>query len=78
MEWSKEDLKFHRYKRNRDRFKETTKEERAKILNNIICPKCGYQNHYKMVKKYGTCNLCKTTLDKDYFKKILLRRLKDE
>lgn len=78
MNWSRSDLINHKYKRNRDRFKECTKEERAKKLNNIICPKCGYQNHYKMVKKYGTCNLCKTTLDKDYFKKILLRRLKDE
>lgn len=78
MQWNKEDLKSHKYKRNRDRYKEYTKEERARHLDNIICPKCGYQNHYKMVKKYGTCNLCKTTLDKDYFKKMLLRRLKDE
>lgn len=77
MEFRKE-LASHRYKRNRDRFKDTSKEERAKNLNNIICPKCGYQNYFIYVKKYGTCNLCKTTLDKDYFKKKLLRRLKDE
>lgn len=69
---------YNKARKKRGCYKNTTKEERAKILGNIICPKCGYQNHYKMIKKYGTCNLCKTTLDKDYFKKKLLRRLKDE
>lgn len=78
MKWNKEDLKRYKYKKNRDRYKEYTKEERAIALGNIICPKCGYQNHISFIKKYGTCNLCKTTLDKDYFKKKLLRRLKDE
>ena len=48
---------------NRGKFKDTSKEERAK---------CGYQNHYFYAKKYGTCNLCKTTIDSDYFKKMTL------
>lgn len=60
----------------RDRFKNTSKEERAKKLNNVICPKCGYQNHYFFAKKYGTCNLCKTTIDSDYFKKMTLRTIR--
>ena len=29
----------------RNMFKDTSKEERAKCLNNVICSKCGYQNH---------------------------------
>ena len=60
----------------RDKYINTSKEERAKNLNNIICPKCGYQNHYFFAKKYGTCNLCKTTIDSDYFKKMTLRTLR--
>lgn len=63
--------KFHH-----DKFKNSTKEERAEVLGNIICPKCGYQNKKYYVKKYGTCNLCKTTLDKEHFKKVLLKKLK--
>lgn len=35
----------------RNMFKDTSKEERAKCLNNVICPKCGYQNHYFYAKK---------------------------
>lgn len=65
------------YKKKKGIYKDTSKEERAKRLNNVICPKCGYQNHYFFVKKYGTCNLCKTTIDKDYFIKMTLRRLKN-
>lgn len=34
----------------RDRFKNTTREERAECLKNVICPKCGYQNHYFYAK----------------------------
>lgn len=60
----------------RDMFKNTSKEERAKCLNNVICPKCGYQNHYFYAKKYGTCNLCKTTIDSNYFKKMLLKKIR--
>lgn len=61
----------------KDRFKDITREERAEILKNVICPKCGYQNHYFYAKKYGTCNLCKTTIDSEYFKRKLLRSLKN-
>lgn len=61
----------------KEKFKNTSKKERAKELNNIICPKCGYQNHYFYAKKYGTCNLCKTTIDSDYFKKMLFKKLKE-
>ena len=60
----------------RNMFKDTSKEERAKCLNNVICPKCGYQNHYFYVKKYGICNLCKTTIDSNYFKKMLLKKIR--
>lgn len=59
-------------------YKDTSKEERAKELGNIICPKCKYQNHRKWIKKYGKCNLCGATLDKNYFKKILLNKLKED
>lgn len=37
-------------KTNRGKFKDTTKEERARVLKNIICPKCGYQNHEVFIK----------------------------
>ena len=65
------------YKKKKGIYKDTSKEERAKCLNNVICPKCGYQNHYFYAKKYGTCNLCKATIDKDYFIKSMLKRLKN-
>lgn len=65
------------YKKKKGIYKNTSKEERAEKLNNVICPKCGYQNHYFYAKKYGTCNLCKATIDKDYFIKSMLRRLKN-
>lgn len=68
---------YNKPRKRRGNFKNTTKEERAKALDNIICPRCGYQNASYYVKKYGTCNLCKTTLDKDYFKKKLLRMCKN-
>ena len=67
-------IKYHQKK---GRFKDTSKEERAKACDNIICPRCGYQNHYYYAKKYGTCNLCKTTIDADYFKKKMLRMCKN-
>ena len=60
----------------RNMFKDTSKEERAKCLNNVICPKCGYQNHYFYAKKYGTCNLCKTTIDSNYFKKNVIKKIR--
>lgn len=61
----------------RDRFINTTKEERAKDLNNIICPRCKYHNHLRMIKIYGTCNLCGCTLSKEYFKKKMRSMIKN-
>lgn len=68
---------YKKAKKRRGIFKDTTKEERAKRLGNIICPKCGYQNHYKWIKLYGKCNLCGICLDKDYFKKKMIRMCKN-
>lgn len=61
----------------RDRWINTTKEERAKDLNNIVCPRCKYQNHFKMIKIYGTCKLCGCTLSSDYFKKKMRSMIKN-
>lgn len=61
------------YYSNHDKFKNTTKEERAKELHNIICPRCKYHNHDVWIKKFGTCNLCGATLDKRYFVRKLKR-----
>jgi ribosomal protein L37AE/L43A len=69
------DLKIRYKNRKRDQFKDISKEERAKKLDNIICPRCKYQNHRVHILKYGTCNLCGATLDKDYFKKMMLRKM---
>lgn len=66
---------YERVRYNHNKYKNKTKEERAKDLDNIICPRCKYQNHAKQIKKYGKCNLCGITLDIDYFKKTLLREL---
>lgn len=63
--------------RNWDKYINTTKEERAKILHNIICPKCKYHNHEFYIKKYGKCNLCGITLDSGYFKRKLMRMCKN-
>lgn len=60
------------------KYKNTSKEERAKELNNIICPRCKYQNHKYYIERYGKCNLCGSILNKEYFKKSMLRRLKNE
>lgn len=62
----------------RNRFKDMSKEERAKELNNIVCHRCKYQNHAKWIRMYGTCHLCGATLDKRYFIKTLMRRLENE
>ena len=67
---------YSKQKKRRGKFNNTTKEERAEILGNVICPRCGYQNHYYFAKKYGTCNLCGTTIDSYYFKKKLLKELR--
>lgn len=69
---------YNKLRKRRGCYKNTTKEERAKCLNNIICPHCKYQNHKKWIMIYGKCHLCGAILDKDYFKKTLLRRLKNE
>ncbi len=66
---------YSKQKKRRGNFRNTTKEERAEILGNVICPRCGYQNHIFYVKKYGTCHLCGVTLDNNYFKKMIYRRL---
>lgn len=63
------------YKHKKGKFKNTTKEERAKELDNIICPRCKYQNHKHFVIKYGKCNLCGAVLDKDYFKRSFQKML---
>ena len=66
---------YNKWRKIRGKYKNTTKEERAKELNNVICPRCKYQNHLCYVKKYGKCHLCGLTLDKNYFERQLLRRL---
>jgi len=38
------------YYGNHDKFKNTTKEQRAKDLHNIICPRCKYHNHDVYIK----------------------------
>lgn len=65
------------YYQRKNRFKNTSKEQRAKALNNIICPRCKYQNHKVFIQKYGKCHLCGTTLDNNYFKEIMLKKLKE-
>ena len=64
------------YHQRKDRFKNMSKEERAKCLNNVICDRCGYQNKMFYVKKYGTCKLCKKVLSKEHYKKAILSRLR--
>ena len=39
------DLKIRYKNRKKDQFKDASKEERAKALGNVICPRCKYQNH---------------------------------
>ena len=68
---------FNKVKKRRGAFKNTSKEERARCLHNIICPRCSYHNKDVYIKKYGKCHLCGAVLDKEYFKKMMLRRLKN-
>lgn len=58
------------------KYKNMSKEERAKHLNNVICDRCGYQNKMFYVRKYGTCNLCKKVLSKENYKKAILYKLR--
>ena len=64
-------------KSKKDKYKNTTKEERAKSLHHVICSRCGYQNRIYFVKKYGTCNCCGATLSAAYFKKMILRGIQN-
>lgn len=64
--------------KKRGKYKNTTKEERARDLHNIICPRCKYQNKRGWIKISGKCHLCGTILDKEYFKKTMIRRLKKD
>ena len=57
-------------------YENTTKEERAKDLNNIICPRCKYQNKRIFIEKFGKCHLCGATLDKRYFIRTMLKEVK--
>ena len=57
--------------------KNTSKEERAKALDNVICVKCGYQNAKYYAEKFGTCHLCGATIDSNYFNNKLLRMCKN-
>ncbi len=66
------------YHQKKGRFKNTTKEERAKELHNVICPRCKYQNKMFFVKRSGKCHLCGTTLDIEYFKKNLIKMIKNK
>lgn len=65
------------HSKKRGLHKDVSKEERAKELNNVICPKCKYQNHKEYIIKYGKCHLCNNTLDANYFKRTLLKKLKE-
>ena len=47
----KDDFTMKCKNRKRDEFLNSTKEERAKALDNVICPRCKYQNHRALVKK---------------------------
>lgn len=67
---------FDKLRKRKNKYKDTSKEERAKELHNIICPRCKYQNHVFYVKKYGKCNLCGATLDKNYFIRTMLKEVK--
>ena len=60
---------------NNGKYKDTSKEDRARECNNVMCPKCKYQNHYVYIRKFGTCHLCGNTLSHDYFKKRLRTKL---
>ena len=62
---------------NKGKYKDTSKEDRANACNNIMCPYCKYQNHDVYIKKFGTCHLCGRTLDKNYFKKRLTRKMRE-
>ena len=70
-------LAWNDYNKSRKKgglYKDTSKEERAKELNNVICPHCKYQNHKKWIEIYGKCHLCGRVLGKRIFIKDMLKR----
>lgn len=67
---------YDKLRKRKNKYKDISKEERAKNLNNIICPRCKYQNNEIFVKKYGKCHLCGVILDKKYFIKTMLKEVK--
>lgn len=67
---------YDKIRKRRNKYKGTSKEERANSLHNIICPRCKYQNHEIFVKKYGKCHLCGAILDKKYFIRTMLKEVK--
>lgn len=59
-------------------------KKRKKVWEeNVICDRCGYQNHKRFVDKYGTYHLCGNVLDKkakyeyEMVKRLYLWRGKD-
>ena len=68
---------FNKVKKRKGSFKNTSKEERAKLIGNVICIRCGYQNAKYYAEKFGTCHLCGATIDSNYFKNKLLRMCKN-
>lgn len=67
---------YNKQRKRRGKFRNITKEERAEILGNVVCPRCGYQNRMFYARKYGTCHLCRTTIDVYHFKRKLLEELR--
>ena len=59
-----------------DEYKYYKKKKKKVWEENIICDRCGYQNHKKYIDIYGTCNLCgkvlnqKAKLKYEMFKKL--------
>ena len=48
-----------------------------KVLKNIKCDVCGYQNHDYFVKQSGVCHLCGKILDdRAYFKAQMNKKLR--
>lgn len=36
---------YNNHRKRKNNYKKLSKEDKAKSLGNVICPKCGYQNH---------------------------------
>lgn len=74
-EWHVYDGDFKIINRKRNKYKNTSKEERAKDLGNIICPHCKYHNKKRFIDKFGTCHLCGRVLSVEHFKKGVMKAL---